>query len=886
MIGLRTDGNGLPTAGTSPETDRLCAGLLGGFLWCETFIIAGLQCFWVLFGTSPLAVDNLSGSVFAVSPFLALLCLGVGALHDGFRRGLIRMERSLHLSASCVFLMLIAYTLWHDPFTCVVPLAAPVLPWSLGLALALAANLSTRLRVGTAGPCMDLRTPFWVLPLLALAWWGGTVCLCSGMAALPLLWTASVVLHALAAPPASRGRVVAAIAAPPAHPCFAACCALQIEVLLWLLLLAVLHAVAAFAHPVAGALADKAPLFLELHSTPLFLLGIAVFLLAVRFCLTPLTHAAVLALFVASMHVGGGALSCAAGYAVAALFRATLRQGPAMAAISAALSALAWMFAFVSFVFSGTLIAFKAEHAIMNPLTKWGDVTLVMLYAAWILAGILARRDEGSALEPSAPVRGPGLHPAWVWCILLVTALAPCVLVLRSTAWPPFALSRPLRQTVGEPMGICHATVDPSDPESQALDDLGAQSIRLNFTWGHIQPNPDTWDDAPFDRDLEHDMRNGRQVVGVFDYDNNAVEQDPEGRTRDHYIAPSDLGLFTDYVRRTVTRYKDRVRTWEIWNEPDITRFWEGTMPEFCELARRTAEAIREADPQAVIVGTPMTGPFGVATPRGMEMLHRSGALARVDRPNGHLYLTHPRYYYNEFWKLIGTARRFGHPGPVCVTEMGSPDGGYYPWRSDGDKLAAHTIKAYTIGTNLGSPLMNWYCLRDDSLKEQQEKPDNSELFFGLLRPDNSWKSSAHAYRLFSQNCTRCEIRGDLLRVTGGLAARQLRSTLYRRDNGDSALVLWYESGLRPGSGTRVRVDLGALSELPVLHDIASEQEQPWLDREIDVSEQPVVITFKQGGTEQPVKLSVAGAPIDGLWLAALLALLAAQFMRRSTSST
>jgi len=862
--------NSMEQSGSAP---RLTGVALGGLLWCETFVLAGLQCFWVLFPTSPLAVDNVYGAVFAVAPFLAALCVGLGTLHAGFCRTLIRMEAVLHASACCLFVALVFYAVWHDPFSCVIPLALPALPWSLGLALALAANLSTRLRAQHVGSQPGSSTSFPAALLLAFLWWGTVVWLCSGMTALPLLWTASAALHAAATLLAAWESPAEMLPAPPTGPRAAAWCAVQFEALLWLVLLPLLHIAWTFANPAAGAMIEKTPLFLSLPGSPLFFAGITVFLLARRLRVTPLAHMLVLVLFIAHLPNGGWVLPGIAGYALAALFRATLRQGPVMAVLSSALAAVVWVLAFMSFVFSGTLIAFKAGPAILSPVTKWGTVALVALYGVWFLVWLFTRRAEKGCTAPAIPNGGGAVRPVWVWSVLMAVTLVPCLLVLLSTAWPPFLLSRPQRQNVGEPMGICHATVKPSDPAAQALDELGAQSIRLNFTWRSIQPELETWNDAPFDEDLENNLKNGRHVVGVFDYDNNPVEQDPIGKKRDHYVAPSDLGLFANYVRHTVTRFKDRVQTWEIWNEPDISRFWEGTMAEFCELARVTADAIREADPNANIIGTPMTGPFGVATPRGIEMLHSSGALARVDRPNGHLYLTHPRYYYNEFWKLIGTARRFGHSGSVCVTEMGSPDGGYYPWRSEGDQMAAHCIKAYTIGTNLGSTLMNWYCLRDDPENEQRESPQNSELFFGLLRADNSWKPSAHAYRLFSKYCTRCEIRNDLMSVSGGLAARQLRATLYRKGNGECALVMWYEPALRLSASVRVRLNLGKLDGPPVLHDIASVQEKPWLDRDIDVSEQPVVLTFRQNGTRQPVGLGASGSPVDGLWLAALLAM-------------
>ena len=151
----------------------------------------------------------------------------------------------------------------------------------------------------------------------------------------------------------------------------------------------------------------------------------------------------------------------------------------------------------------------------------------------------------------------------------------------------------------------------------------------------------------------------------------------------------------------------------------------------------------------------------------------------KSQHPSGHLYATDPHHYYLEFMKLIGAARRFDHPGSVMVTELGAPDGGFYPWCTSDDMLPQHVIKAYTIATSLGIDLVTWYCFRDGSLNEQSKQPINSESFFGLLGPNDRWKPSAYAYRLFSRSCSNTTLRNDLVQVSGGCAARQMRSALY-----------------------------------------------------------------------------------------------------------
>lgn len=38
-----------------------------------------------------------------------------------------------------------------------------------------------------------------------------------------------------------------------------------------------------------------------------------------------------------------------------------------------------------------------------------------------------------------------------------------------------------------------------------------------------------------------------------------------------------NFATFGRFVRALVNRYKGRIRSWEIWNEPDILEFWTGS---------------------------------------------------------------------------------------------------------------------------------------------------------------------------------------------------------------------------------------------------------------------------------------------------------------------
>ena len=74
---------------------------------------------------------------------------------------------------------------------------------------------------------------------------------------------------------------------------------------------------------------------------------------------------------------------------------------------------------------------------------------------------------------------------------------------------------------------------------------------------------------------------------------------------------PSDYGQFEAFMRTLATRYTGQVAAYELWNEPNLQREWNGTplsAADFVELMRRGAAGVRSADPAALIIsGAPAT---------------------------------------------------------------------------------------------------------------------------------------------------------------------------------------------------------------------------------------------------------------------------------------
>jgi hypothetical protein len=63
------------------------------------------------------------------------------------------------------------------------------------------------------------------------------------------------------------------------------------------------------------------------------------------------------------------------------------------------------------------------------------------------------------------------------------------------------------------------------------------------------------------------------------------------------------MPLWENYVTRTVEHYKDRIRYWEICNEPYWTSFFAGTPQQCTEYLAVAYRAIKRAQPEAIVLG-------------------------------------------------------------------------------------------------------------------------------------------------------------------------------------------------------------------------------------------------------------------------------------------
>ena len=196
-------------------------------------------------------------------------------------------------------------------------------------------------------------------------------------------------------------------------------------------------------------------------------------------------------------------------------------------------------------------------------------------------------------------------------------------------------------------------------------------------------------------------------------------------------LAYTEQGVheYARWAAEVVRRYKDRIKHWEIWNEPNIF-FWSGPKDLYIAALKEAYAAIKSEDPEAHVLGCSTAGidtkfidkvmagggPFDILTIHPYRAtLDECGFLDELRR-------THEQ-----------VNRR-----PVWITEMGWPTKmGGVSEREQAALVARTYLSALASGV-VGS--ISWYDFRDDG-----DNPAYNEHRFGLLRSDMRPKAGYRA---------------------------------------------------------------------------------------------------------------------------------------------
>lgn len=135
------------------------------------------------------------------------------------------------------------------------------------------------------------------------------------------------------------------------------------------------------------------------------------------------------------------------------------------------------------------------------------------------------------------------------------------------------------------------------------LEALDVGWVKVQVSWKLHEPRPGEYNEELFgELDRLVDGADGQNIKVLL-----SVSKAPEWSrpTTEMDGPPGDYALFEGFMRYLATRYTGKVAAYELWNEPNLQREWNGTplnAADLVELTRRGAAGVRAVDPAALII--------------------------------------------------------------------------------------------------------------------------------------------------------------------------------------------------------------------------------------------------------------------------------------------
>lgn len=371
----------------------------------------------------------------------------------------------------------------------------------------------------------------------------------------------------------------------------------------------------------------------------------------------------------------------------------------------------------------------------------------------------------------------PRLAVAVVWASLLGLTSQP----LSAGSLPVSSLP-PVQDADGR-AGTCYSFY--LDAGIRMAYDAGSRWERFDFSWRAIEPQNNQWNFGPHDSLVNSLQAGGMSIVGVLLWTPDwaatgglgglgmpRLDQRPPGWYAPVPAAnPTSLaaspassppaGLYLpwsdpanhwgDFVYHVVSHYRDRVKYWEMWNEPDFSYFWSGTSTDYAQLLKVGYQAASAACPECVVL-------FGGLHYWANPGFYRWVLNTLKNDPEGpahnyffdlmsvHLY-SRSSSIYDVVNTIRSGMREFVPEHPIWLTETGvavwddnavDPDPTPYQWAATQQEAAAFVIQSYANAWAAGVERYFLFRMSDADMTE----------YFGLVRNKGSLRPAYVAYQV------------------------------------------------------------------------------------------------------------------------------------------
>ena len=155
--------------------------------------------------------------------------------------------------------------------------------------------------------------------------------------------------------------------------------------------------------------------------------------------------------------------------------------------------------------------------------------------------------------------------------------------------------------------------------------------------WSDLNPSSGNYTWANLDNLVNNSLSHNVELVYTFGYVPAWASSNPsggcDGNSNGSCFAPN-MQAWKDFVTQITTRYKGKIKYWELWNEPNATNFWKGSNAQLVAMAKEAYTIIKNS---GGVVLTP--APQGTNSHTWMDAYMAAGGGTYADIVTFHSYL-------------------------------------------------------------------------------------------------------------------------------------------------------------------------------------------------------------------------------------------------------